>query len=156
MEYLSWDWLGVSFRKTTSSLRGFPPEEVGWLLKVMQLLRKARLILSCWFHFLNCTWKVQSYHSKSSSHVYLGRLVSMGTCVRRVIRSGIGAWLIAWTRWEECVCHAYVFFMLVVYVLAVNARWCSILHLFFHVEDDSVVVRCVVMSACQLCICHAC
>jgi len=62
------------------------------------------------------------------------------------------AWFTPLTGWVVCVGHAYIlvaylFFMLVVYVLVVY-EWCwSWLHLCHHVKIDGVVVGCV---------CHEC
>jgi len=38
------------------------------------------------FHFLKVIEEVESYYNNASSHVYLGRFVSLGKCGRRVLQ----------------------------------------------------------------------
>jgi len=58
---------------------------IGQSLGVLWLLRKVSLVLVCQFHFLNCTWEAESYHSNSLPHIYSGGPVSLGKCGRRVL-----------------------------------------------------------------------
>ena len=55
----------------------------------------------CWFHFLNCTWEVESYHSNSSSHVYPDGPISLGKCGRRVLH--IDYFTLSVSSWAMCM-----------------------------------------------------